>query len=83
MQEPQRNVLLSNAANVVSILGMLPLCILFCECGYQYLVPLIVYNNIMDDLDGVLAGKLGILTTYIRRELLGREWEPKAESQSQ
>jgi phosphatidylglycerophosphate synthase len=60
MQEPQGNVLLRNVANVVSILGVLPLCILFRECGYQYLIALIVCNNIMDDLDGVLAVKLDI-----------------------
>ena len=64
MQEPQRNVFLRNVANVVSILGMLPLCVLFCECGYKYLVPLIVYNNIMDDLDGVLAAKLEIKSEF-------------------
>jgi len=64
MQESQKNVLLRNVANVVSILGVLPLCILFWEDGYQYLIPLIVYNNIMDDLDGVLAGKLGIKSEF-------------------
>ncbi len=49
-----------NLANVVSILGVLPVAILFVKDGYQYLIPLIVYNNIMDDLDGILAGKLNI-----------------------
>ncbi|MGY8768112.1 MAG: hypothetical protein ACKVH8_06755 [Pirellulales bacterium] len=39
-----------NLANVVSILGVLPIALLFLEDGYQYLVPLIIYNNIMDDL---------------------------------
>ena len=28
------------------------------EDGFRYLLPLIVYNNIMDDLDGILATKL-------------------------
>ena len=64
MQEPQRNVYLRNVANVVSILGMLPLGVLFCKDGYQYLIPLIVYNNIMDDLDGVLAFKLDIKSEF-------------------
>jgi len=32
--------------------------------GYQYLIPLIVYNNFMDDLDGVLAGKLNIRSPF-------------------
>ncbi len=49
-----------NLANIVSILGVLPLAILFSKDGYQYLIPLIVYNNIMDDLDGILARKLNI-----------------------
>ena len=51
-------------ANVVSILGVLPICILFGEHGYDYLLPLIVYNNIMDDLDGVLAAKLNIKSNF-------------------
>ena len=47
-----------NLANATSILGVLPLVILFLDDGYRYVVPLIVYNNFMDDLDGVLAAKL-------------------------
>jgi len=58
MQETQRNIVLGNLANIVSILGVLPICILFGEHAYQYLIPLIFYNNVMDDLDGVLAAKL-------------------------
>ncbi len=50
-----------NLANAVSILGVLPLCLLFVADGYRYLIPLIVYNNIMDDLDGILAAKLNII----------------------
>ncbi len=53
-----------NLANVVSILGVLPVALLFVEDGYQYLIPLIVYNNIMDDLDGILAGKLNIRSPF-------------------
>lgn len=53
-----------NLANVVSILGILPIAILFMKDGYQYLIPLIVYNNIMDDLDGILAGKLNIRSPF-------------------
>jgi phosphatidylserine synthase len=60
MQEPLRNLVIRNLANIVSILGVLPICILFGEHGYQYLLPLIIYNNVMDDLDGVLAAKLNI-----------------------
>ncbi len=53
-----------NLANVVSILGVLPVAILFVEDGYRYLIPLIVYNNIMDDLDGILAAKLNIKSQF-------------------
>jgi phosphatidylserine synthase len=53
-----------NLANVVSILGVVPVAMLFVEDGYQYLVPLIVYNNIMDDLDGILAAKLNIKSQF-------------------
>jgi phosphatidylserine synthase len=53
-----------NLANAVSILGILPICILFTEDGYKYLIPLIVFNNIMDDLDGVLAGVLNIRSKF-------------------
>jgi len=54
----------NNLANGVSILGVLPLCILFLKDGSQYLVPLMVYNNIMDDLDGILAAKLNIKSEF-------------------
>ncbi len=63
MQEKQRNIVLRNLANIVSVLGVLPICILFGGNGYQYLLPLIVYNNVMDDLDGILAAKLNIRST--------------------
>ncbi len=49
-----------NLPNIVSILGVLPLCILLREDAFVYLCPLIVFNNIMDDLDGILAKKLGL-----------------------
>jgi phosphatidylserine synthase len=54
----------NNLANGVSILGVLPLCLLFLKDGSQYLIPLIVYNNIMDDLDGILAAKLNIKSEF-------------------
>ena len=38
--------------------------ILFTEDGYQYLIPLIIYNNLMDDLDGILAGKLNLRSDF-------------------
>lgn len=50
----------SNLPNAVSILGVLPLALLFTEGGFQYIIPLIVFNNIMDDLDGILAKELNL-----------------------
>jgi len=64
MQERWRNLVLRNLANIVSVLGVLPICILFGEHGYRYLFPLIIYNNVMDDLDGVLAAKLNIRSNF-------------------
>ena len=64
MHESPRNIFVRNLANITSVLGVLPLCILFLENGYQYLLPLIVYNNIMDDLDGVLASKLNVKSSF-------------------
>jgi phosphatidylglycerophosphate synthase len=53
-----------NIPNIVSILGMVPLAILFLEDGFQYLLPLILYNNVMDDLDGILAVKLDLQSEF-------------------
>lgn len=54
----------NNLANLVSILGILPLCLLFLEDSFRYLIPLIIYNNAMDDLDGVLAAKLNLKSEF-------------------
>ncbi|MCK5923282.1 MAG: CDP-alcohol phosphatidyltransferase family protein, partial [Methylococcales bacterium] len=64
MGSPQRNVIYRNLANAASILGVLPLALLFLEEGYRYLIPLIIFNNVMDDLDGVLAAKLNIRSRF-------------------
>ena len=53
-----------HTANLVSILGVLPIGILVLDGGRDYLIPLMLYNNIMDDLDGVLAIKLGITSQF-------------------
>ena len=53
MEKPRGNFLYRNLANAVSILGVLPLALLFLEDGYRYLVPLIIFNNVRDDLDGI------------------------------
>ena len=34
-----------NLANAASLLGVLPLIILFMDGGFQYVIPLIIYNN--------------------------------------
>ena len=56
--------LYKNIPNIVSLLGVLPLTILFFKNGFQYLIPLIIYNNIMDDLDGILANKLNLKSDF-------------------
>jgi phosphatidylserine synthase len=58
------NFLYRNIANITSILGVLPLAVLYLDNGYQYLIPLILFNNVMDDLDGILATKLNIKSRF-------------------
>ena len=53
-----------NLPNIVSFLGVLPLCILLREDAFVYLCPLILLNNIMDDLDGILAKKLRLGSAF-------------------
>lgn len=57
-------VIYRNLANGVSILGVLPLGLLFLDGGYDYLIPLMIYNNVMDDLDGIVAKKLNIQSRF-------------------
>jgi phosphatidylglycerophosphate synthase len=57
-------LLYKNIPNIVSILGVVPLAMLFLEGGFQYLLPLILYNNVMDDLDGILAVKLDLKSEF-------------------
>ena len=64
MDNPQGNFIYRNLANATSVLGVLPLVLLFLEDGYRYLIPLIIFNNVMDDLDGVLAAKLNIRSRF-------------------
>jgi len=64
MGNTQGNFVYRNLANAASILGVLPLVLLFFEGGYLYVIPLIIYNNVMDDLDGVLAAKLNIRSQF-------------------
>lgn len=60
----QKNFVYRNLANITSILGVLPLVLLFFDNGYRYVIPLIIFNNVMDDLDGVLAAKLDIRSRF-------------------
>jgi len=53
-----------NLPNIVSFVGVLPLFLLLREDAFVYLCPLIVFNNIMDDLDGILAKKLGLRSEF-------------------
>ncbi len=66
VQEKERRpgVVYRNVANAVSILGIIPLPLLFMSDGYKFVIPLMIYNNIMDDLDGILAVKLGIQSEF-------------------
>ena len=64
MGKYQGNFIYRNLANITSILGVLPLVSLFLEDGYSYLIPLIVFNNFMDDLDGALAARLNIRSRF-------------------
>ncbi len=61
---PPHGLIRRHAANLVSILGVLPIGLLALDGSRECLVPLMLYNNIMDDLDGVLAVKLGITSEF-------------------
>lgn len=43
---------------------MLSIGLLFLDDGYRYLIPVILFNNVMDDLDGILAAKLRIRSAF-------------------
>ncbi len=64
MTKNSGNIIYRNLPNIVTVLGVLPLALLFSEHGYQYIIPLIVYNNVMDDLDGILAAKLNLKSDF-------------------
>lgn len=58
------NAIYRNLPNIVSILGVLPLVILTLDDGFVYLCALILFNNFMDDLDGILAVKLDLRSAF-------------------
>ena len=64
MGRARGNFVFRNLANATSLLGVLPLAVLFLDDGYRYVILLIIYNNFMDDLDGVLAAKLNIKSRF-------------------
>ncbi len=64
MRGAQKSFIYRNLANATSLLGVLPLAVLFLDDGYRYVIPLIIFNNFMDDLDGVLAAKLNIRSRF-------------------
>jgi phosphatidylglycerophosphate synthase len=53
--KPALRVLRENLPNLASVLGVLPLCLVFAPGGQSLLPALLLYNNAMDDLDGLLA----------------------------
>jgi phosphatidylserine synthase len=58
------NHIYRNLPNLASILGIAPLGLLLMPQGYQLLIPIILYNNFMDDLDGVIAAQLNLRSKY-------------------
>ncbi len=64
MRGAQGSFIYRNLANATSIFGVLPLVVLFLDDGYRYVIPLIIFNNFMDDLDGFLAAKLNIRSRF-------------------
>jgi phosphatidylglycerophosphate synthase len=58
------NFLYRNLANITSILGVLPLFLLYFDNAFIYIIPLILFNNVMDDLDGILASRLNIRSQF-------------------
>ena len=64
MPEARGNFVYRNLANAMSVLGVLPLVVLFLDDGYRYVVPLILFNSFMDDFDGIVAAKLNIRSRF-------------------
>jgi phosphatidylserine synthase len=58
------NRIYRNLPNFTSILGVIPLGFLLLPEGFELLVPMIIYNNFMDDLDGVLATRLKLKSEF-------------------
>lgn len=59
-----RNRIYQNLPNVASIMGIIPLGLLLLPDGFRFLIPVIIFNNFMDDLDGVLASRLNLKSDF-------------------
>ncbi|MHA2338080.1 MAG: CDP-alcohol phosphatidyltransferase family protein [Candidatus Hodarchaeales archaeon] len=59
-----KEIFKGNLANFATILGVLPIILLFYPENFYLLSVLIIYNNIMDDLDGILARELKITSKF-------------------
>lgn len=53
-----------NVPNSVSMLGVIILSVLFLDDGFQYFIPVVILNNVMDDLDGILARGLHLSSDF-------------------
>lgn len=53
-----------NLPNMVSMLGVLALSLFFVEDSFRYFIGLVIFNNIMDDLDGILARELHLSSEF-------------------
>jgi archaetidylserine synthase len=59
-----RNRIYQNLPNVASIMGIIQLGLLLLPDGFRFLIPVIIFNNFMDDLDGVLASRLNLKSDF-------------------
>ncbi len=57
-------VVYRNLPNIVSMLGVVILSVLFLDDGLQYFIPVVILNNVMDDLDGILARGLHLSSDF-------------------
>ncbi|MFV1989346.1 MAG: CDP-alcohol phosphatidyltransferase family protein [Acidimicrobiales bacterium] len=57
-------VVYRNLPNIVSMLGVVILSVLFLDDGFRYFIPVVILNNVMDDLDGILARGLHLSSAF-------------------
>lgn len=61
---PSLKVIYRNTPNIVSMLGVVPLVALLFDDGFSYFLALVFFNNVMDDLDGILARELSLSSEF-------------------